>query len=88
LLTRAGVCEEADQQRDIVHGVQVGPDVFNATGQLGPIAHVVLKSETTIKKKELFHSPASVVDLDAVGSVSFFQIRTCIKSLPIQIRHV
>jgi hypothetical protein len=43
LLTRAGVCEEADQQRDIVHSVQVGPDVLNTTGQLGPIAHVVLK---------------------------------------------
>ena len=41
--TWTGVCEEADQQRHIVHGVQVGPDILNAAGQLGPVAHVVLQ---------------------------------------------
>ena len=51
--TWTGVGEKADQEWNIVHCVQVGPDVLNAAGQLGTIAHVILKKKTENLKRSL-----------------------------------
>lgn len=42
-VTWTGVCEEADEQGDVVHGVEMGPNILDTAGQLGSVTHVVLK---------------------------------------------